>query len=240
MFGHGLKLTKGGISALPEAATRNMLTLDVKINPGNSGGPLCDSRGNVIGIVSARTAFAGNFGAPIESYGLAVGSQDIVTFLKANQVMFLAKEPAQTALTWNEIDRHVSPAVAMVIKAPPMTPVTKELALSSGTVTELSKIDNADGRDPANRQSFAKVFTVKLEKGKTYQIDMTSKELDSFVRIENANRQQLAQDDNSGGDRDARILVQCPAEGMYVIVATTFGVGMGNFTLKVTEVSTAK
>jgi hypothetical protein len=238
VFGHGLKLTKGGIGAVPEAANRNMLMLDLKVNPGNSGGPLCDARGDVVGIVSARTVFAPNSATPLESYGMAVTSKDIAAFLKANNVAFLGNDAAKDDLTWEEIDRHVSPAVAMVIKAWPMTLAAKDLALKDGTVTEESKLDNNDGRDPVYRQSFAKLYTIKLERGKIYQIDMMSKELDSFLRLEDANRKQLAYDDDSGGGQDARILFNCPADGTYRIIATTFtGGSSGGFVLKLVETS---
>jgi len=237
-LGHGLKLTKGGISSLPEAANRNMLMLDLKVNPGNSGSPLCDSRGNVIGIVSARSGFAPFPGAPVESYGLAVTSKDVAAFLQAAQVEFLSSEPAPTPLTWEEIDRRVSPAVAMVIKAQPMATV-KELALKDGALTEESQLDNTDPRDPVRRQSFAKFYSVKLEAGKRYQIDMMSDDLDSYLRLGDATGKQLAQDDDSGDGRNARIVFHCPADGTYNISATTFGGGTGSFVLKVAEVSTA-
>ena len=115
-FGHGLKLTKGVISALPEAGTRNMLLLDLRINPGNSGSPLCDAKGNVIGIVSARSQI---FGAPTESYGLALPGKAILGFLGGLEIK-LPAAPASLAANWEEIDRRVSPAVGMVIKARPM------------------------------------------------------------------------------------------------------------------------
>ncbi|MCI0682269.1 MAG: trypsin-like peptidase domain-containing protein [Gemmataceae bacterium] len=113
-FGHGLKLTKGVISALPEPGTRNMLLLDLRINPGNSGSPLCDAKGNVIGIVTARSQF---LGAP-DSYGMAVPGKEVLGFLAGINIESAVK-PGAEPLTWDEIDRRVSAAVAMVIKARP-------------------------------------------------------------------------------------------------------------------------
>ena len=147
--------------------------------------------------------------------------------------------PVRPSLTWEEIDRRVSPAVAMVLKAYPLRPTPKNLALLDGALTEEAKLDYMDGRDPIRRQNFAKYYAVKLEGGKQYQIDMTSKEIDSFLRLEDAKHKQLAQDDDSGGNQDARIVFNCPANGTYVIVASTFTAGTGNFALKVTEVSAA-
>jgi S1-C subfamily serine protease len=114
-FGHGLKLTKGVISALPEPGTRNMLLLDLRINPGNSGSPLCDAKGNVIGIVTARSQV---FGAA-DSYGMALPGKDLQGFLSGLDIKSSAKAGAEP-LAWDEIDRRVSAAVTMVIKARPM------------------------------------------------------------------------------------------------------------------------
>jgi hypothetical protein len=48
----------------------------------------------------------------------------------------------------------------------------------------------------------------------------------------------LAQDDNSGGNRNARILFTVPANDIYTIVATTAGADQfGEFTLTVTELT---
>src|SRR5207253_1333082 len=66
VFGSGLKLTTGVISATPEAGNNQMLILDARVNPGNSGGPLCDSFANVIGLVTAKSFTGGR----IDSYGM--------------------------------------------------------------------------------------------------------------------------------------------------------------------------
>jgi thiol-disulfide isomerase/thioredoxin len=228
ILGHVPTLTQGPISSPTDPANRDMIKLDVKVNPGNSGGPLCDTRGNVIGMVTARTLWLPN------NYGLAVPSKDIASFLKANHIPFRASEPSKTTLPWDAIDRRISPAVAMVIKGWPLNPATKDLGLDNGSVTEESKLDFSDGRDPAQPQSFAKIFSVKLERGKRYQIEMTSKELDSFLRLEDANRKRLLEDDGRAGGHDSRIFFDCPSDGTYKIFATTYSAGRtGNFVLKV-------
>ena len=93
-----------------------------------------------------------------------------------------------------------------------------------------------DARDKL-RNSFAKTIRVKLFKGKTYQIDMKSKQIDSYLRLESSAGLQLAEDDDSGGFPDARIFFHCPADGVYRIIATTFISATGPFTLMIREVS---
>lgn len=60
-------LTKGIISGHRELDGRSYIQTDVAINRGNSGGPLIDSKGNVIGVVSAKM-----MGVGTESLGFAI------------------------------------------------------------------------------------------------------------------------------------------------------------------------
>jgi hypothetical protein len=98
--------------------------------------------------------------------------------------------------------------------------------------------------DPRDKQHNvpSKPFTVKLQAGKTYQIDMASKEVDSFLRLLDASGIQLAENDDfqPGLSLDARIVFACPRDGDYRIIATTMpGPGpmpaTGNFTLTVQQ-----
>jgi S1-C subfamily serine protease len=109
--GSGLKLTTGVISAVPEKGTGEMLLLDVKVNPGNSGGPLCDAAGNVVGMITAKSAS----GRGVDSYGMAVPASELDDFLKKN-LKGLKRLPAgKQALEWDEVDRRVSASVIMVL-----------------------------------------------------------------------------------------------------------------------------
>jgi serine protease Do len=60
--------------------------------------------------------------------------------------------------------------------------------------------------------------------------------MDSFLRLEDAKLRQLAQDDDSGGNRNARIMFPCQRAGTYRIICTSFNEGAtGNFTVQVAE-----
>ena len=113
-FGTGLKLTTGVISAIPERGTGQMLVLDVKVNPGNSGGPLCDTAGNIVGMVTAKS----RGGIGLESYGMAIPGQDLAKFLQQHLKTYQSAAPAEKLLEWDEVDRQVSPSVLMIYTAP--------------------------------------------------------------------------------------------------------------------------
>ncbi len=97
-----------------------------------------------------------------------------------------------------------------------------------------STLAASDAKDVRRQGMFAKVFEVNLVKGKTYTVDMESTQFDAYLRLENSERQQLAEDDDSGGNLNARIIFQAPADGVYRIITTTFAPGArGNFTLRI-------
>ncbi len=81
---------------------------------------------------------------------------------------------------------------------------------------------------------FMKVHVVKLKAGETYVIEMDSADIDSYLRLEDANGKKLAEDDDGGGFPNARIVFRASADGDYRIIATTFNVNeTGAYTLTV-------
>lgn len=95
---------------------------------------------------------------------------------------------------------------------------------------KLTKDDPAD----AQRKGPSQVHAVKLKEGKAYTIDMVGINFDSYLRLLDPKGNQIAEDDDSGGDLHARIIFNCPKDGDYKIVTTTFGAdGMGDYTLTV-------
>ena len=70
-------MTAGIVSALDRTITTdantaiNMFQIDAAINNGNSGGPICDERGEIIGIASAKYASSG-----VEGLGFAIPIDD--------------------------------------------------------------------------------------------------------------------------------------------------------------------
>jgi hypothetical protein len=79
---------------------------------------------------------------------------------------------------------------------------------------------------------------VKLAAGKTYVIDMVSpnqKALDPFLVLSDAAGKKLAEDHDSGGGLNARMIFRADQDGIFRIRATTFNAGHGAFTLTVRE-----
>ncbi|MCA9270950.1 MAG: trypsin-like peptidase domain-containing protein, partial [Planctomycetales bacterium] len=110
--GAGIKLTTGVVSALPDSANEGMLLLDCRVNPGNSGGPLCDSSGQVIGMVTAKS----DVGFGVDSYGMAQPAAKLQAFLSAHlPEVKINSSPPDRRMQWDEVDRQVSGAVLMIV-----------------------------------------------------------------------------------------------------------------------------
>jgi hypothetical protein len=85
------------------------------------------------------------------------------------------------------------------------------------------------------RKKHCRPYDVRMSGGKTYVIDLISKQFDAFLRLEDAAGKELGRDDDSGGANNARIRFKPPADGVYRIIATSFGLETGLFQLKVKE-----
>lgn len=81
-------------------------------------------------------------------------------------------------------------------------------------------------------QSHYKMFTFMGSAGQTVQIDLLSSDFDSYLYLRDQNVQNIAQDDDSGGGLNSRIVRNLPYTGMYQILANTLRAGQyGSFTL---------
>ncbi|HZZ78749.1 MAG TPA: PPC domain-containing protein [Gemmataceae bacterium] len=111
----------------------------------------------------------------------------------------------------------------------------KEKEQSKNLVVDAELTQN-DVRDKVRTQSYCRTYKFKMVEGKAYQIDMKSKEFDSYLRLEDANGTQVAFDDDSGDFRDARIIYRANKTGEFTIICTSFSGGnTGKFQLLVNE-----
>lgn len=93
------------------------------------------------------------------------------------------------------------------------------------------KVELADPRDVV-RGVPCKVHAVKVVKGMSYVIDMVSTDFDAFLRLEDSASNQLAQDDDGGGNLNSRIRFTASKDDTYLIFAETLGGSQeGQYTL---------
>ena len=101
------------------------------------------------------------------------------------------------------------------------------------------KLTNDDPKD-RKRNAASKVYTVKFKKGVAYQIDLMSRQFDAYLRLEDKNGNELAEDDDGGGMLNSRIIFNCQRDDDYKVYATALNPGgIGMYTLIVKEQGTA-
>jgi hypothetical protein len=95
------------------------------------------------------------------------------------------------------------------------------------------KIPDSDSQ----RKCHFKAYSLKMKAGRFYVINMERKDnldrMDPYLYLEGPNGKVLAQDDDSGGDLNARLVFQPRRDGEYRIIATTLAPATGEFRLTV-------
>jgi len=108
-----------------------------------------------------------------------------------------------------------------------------ELQLAKGQVSITNALARTDQRYSGK---ICKQLTIKLEAGKTYQFDHKSRNFDAYLYLIGPDGNVLAQDDDSGGNLDSRIVHRATKTGEYRVIATSLGgQGIGPFTFIVQE-----
>jgi thiol-disulfide isomerase/thioredoxin len=127
----------------------------------------------------------------------------------------------------------LSACALLLAAAPGWAGAAKELKLDKDTPARVeSKLTNDDTLIDGKR---FKLFKVRLEKGKTYQLDLGSKDIDPYLYLKSADgAKTLAEDDDGGGGLDSRILYTPEETATYQVGATALTAGqMGDFTLTI-------
>ncbi len=106
------------------------------------------------------------------------------------------------------------------------------------TLPELVYGQTVDDRIDEAQPSAFYAFEATADDVITIAMVVTEGELDPFIVLNTSDRTPLATDDNSGGDRNARLTFVIPATGRYIIQATHAGgvppEGGGTFSLNLT------
>lgn len=194
---------------------KGLIQTDAAINPGNSGGPLLNSQGELIGVNTAiftQGGGGGNIGI-----GFAIAVDEIEPFLVAVRE---GRAPTTS-------QRRQSP---LSTDRPP-----EPIALNGdGVRGSLSRDDNILNSD----NSFFDVYSFEGKAGERVDISMSSSEVDAYLILVGPGGREVAQDDDSGGGTNARIIATLPADGTYLVVANSYEAGQsGNYNLQVRSVS---
>ncbi len=96
-------------------------------------------------------------------------------------------------------------------------------------------VDNRLGR----REKRSKFFTYQAEAGRTYRIDLASKDFDAYLYLLDYEGKVIAANDDNGESLDSRIMHKTEKAGTYTVVVTSLsGQSNGAFTLTVRPSST--
>lgn len=126
----------------------------------------------------------------------------------------------------------------LAFAAAALLPAQSALAQKDMELMKVSgKLTNDDPADKVKTDSKCNIHKLKLESGKTYRIELKSKDFDSFLRLEDADGTQVAFDDDGGGFPHARLVYAAKKNGEYRIIVTSFDGKVGDYTLAVNHAS---
>lgn len=116
------------------------------------------------------------------------------------------------------------------------TPETNTTTIPLDGKTIFAKFSASD--DTLTDGSYYHQYRFAGQLGQTVQIEMRSNEMDSFLALFDPSGVKIAEDDDSGGQKDALIRVTLPAAGTYTIYANSYAIGeLGKFSLTVKPIA---
>ena len=209
-FGFQGTFTVGIVSRLD--TTRGLIQTDAAINPGNSGGPLINSQGELIGV-NTSIFTTGDSGGNI-GIGFAISTSEVRPFLTAVQ----NGSASTTASNPNRSSSGERGIETITIDGPQV----------SGQLDQRSNLfaDN----------SYFNVYSFEGQAGQRIEIEMLSQQIDPYLILVGPDQEDLGQDDDGAGGRNARLDVRLPSTGTYTILANSYGAGeRGNYQLKLSS-----
>ena len=112
---------------------------------------------------------------------------------------------------------------------PPEEVLVNGVKITTGMIRRTNRV-----REP--RPVLGKIHRVTLTKGQSYVIDQESNELDSYLILLDAQGKVVSEDDDGGGNFNARIIFRPAETGEYRIIATSFKGGQtGAYKLTIRE-----
>ncbi|GAB4160245.1 MAG: hypothetical protein Fur0046_39420 [Cyanobacteria bacterium J069] len=201
--------TTGIVSRLD--TNRGLIQTDAAINPGNSGGPLLNSQGEMIGVNSA--IFSPRGGSGNTGIGFAISIDRVQPFLVAVREG-RAPRTAQQA--------------PQLGGGPNAQRITLNGTALQGELSARSGVLSSDS-------SFFNAYTFEGRAGQEVTVEMISQDVNAYLILLRPDGSDLAQDNDSAGDRNARLTAVLPETGLYTILANTFEPGeTGRYSLSAT------
>jgi hypothetical protein len=111
--------------------------------------------------------------------------------------------------------------------------LVRPLELVAGTAAVKDKLTLKSAKSPFSPHTGCVLYRVALKAGTIYVIDLESADFDAYLTLADAGLRVLASDDDSGGNRNARIRFECKQDGSYHIAATGLGLPEGAFQLRI-------
>jgi pre-peptidase len=215
---HVVELNKGKIYRIEMTSTEIDSSLRLEDEAGKTLAQDEDSGGGLNARIDFRPPADGQYRIQATTYAGGVGSYKVTV----REITILVKSAPRSPKLGGPVPASVKIAL----------PADKKPLVREGEV----KLE--DPRDPVVGQS-AHVFEIEFEADQHYRIDLRSKQFDAYLRLIDAKEKELARDDDSGGDQNARILFRPSVRGVYRIIATSFDGRTGGYSLTVTPQSTA-
>lgn len=126
----------------------------------------------------------------------------------------MERDQARFDRQFNKGSRFFDPNAKLEVKGP-----GREVKLPTEGIYKHS--NHLAKTDPQLGNKHYKLYLVPMEKGKLYQVDMTSDDIDPFLALFGPDDKLLAQhDDVAGEELNARIVFAPPETGQYKVIAT--------------------
>jgi S1-C subfamily serine protease len=191
--------TNGIVSRIDKQ--RGLIQTNAAINPGNSGGPLLNSQGELIGVNTAiftSSRAGGNIGI-----GFAISIDRVQPFLTA-------------------VRQGTAPRTAQRQQSIAGSQRPQQLPLDGTAIN--GTLGRGDTVLPVDN-SFFDLYSFQGRAGSRVQIDMVSQDFDPYLVLIGPRGNEVAQDNDSGGNKNARLVGRLPATGTYLVIANSHDPG---------------
>lgn len=189
-------VTVGYVSNVKTTISINGVTLEViqtdaAVNPGDSGGPLLDSKGNVIGMTTAKQFYSG-----YDSSGNALNSEGIGYAIPINKAIDIAQQLIENGsiprpgigLSYamiSEVDASLwkTPRGALVADITPGGPAEKAGIKQNDVITQIDGVDltTADKMPSFDGKNIGDEISATVWRdGKEYTVTMTLEDLNAM------------------------------------------------------------